>query len=121
MKIDELKLRINTQIGKMVDSIFPKGNLLSGMANATVKFYVEQNMYNIEDYIKPFADKNGQIDTNRFLNILEDQVFVDGNTSFDVGPYIKQYIPEGFQNWLPDKLIIDKEDVMSILREKKRF
>ena len=45
MRIDELKFRVNTYLGKMIDNFFPKGNLLTGITNATLKFYVEQNIY----------------------------------------------------------------------------
>jgi hypothetical protein len=118
MRIDELKLRVNSQLNKMIDSIFPKGNLLTGITNATLKFYVEQNMYVVEDYVKPFADRDGDIDSDRFLCLLEEQVFPDGKTSLDVSPYVREYIPENFSNFIPSKIIITKEDLYNILSEK---
>jgi hypothetical protein len=121
MRIDELKLRVNSQLNKMIDSIFPKGNLLTGITNATLKFYVEQNMYVVEDYVKPFADRDGDIDSERFLCLLEEQVFPDGKTSLDISPYIREYIPENFSNFIPSKIVITKEDLYNILSEKKRF
>jgi hypothetical protein len=121
MRIDELKLRVNTHLGKMIDQFFPKGNLISGMTNATLKFYIEQNMYIVEDYIKPFADRNGDIDSERFLCLLEEQIFQDGSTSLDIQPYIKEYIPESLINMFPKKIIINKEDLANILKEKRHF
>jgi hypothetical protein len=120
MRVDELKLRVNTYLSKMIDSFFPKGNLITGITNATLKFYIEQNMYVVEDYIKPFADRDGDIDSERFLCLLEDHIFQNGSTSLDITPYIREYVPENFSNLLPDKIIINKEDLVSILSEKKR-
>jgi hypothetical protein len=120
MRVDELKLRVNTYLSKMIDSFFPKGNLITGITNATLKFYIEQNMYVVEDYIKPFADRDGDIDSERFLCLLEDHIFQNGSTSLDITPYIREYVPENFSNLLPDKIIINKEDLVNILSEKKR-
>jgi hypothetical protein len=120
MRVDELKLRVNTYLSKMIDSFFPKGNLITGITNATLKFYIEQNMYVVEDYIKPFADRDGDIDSERFLCLLEDHIFQNGSTSLDITPHIREYVPENFSNLLPDKIIINKEDLVNILSEKKR-
>lgn len=120
MRIDELKLRVNTYLGKMIDSFFPKGNILTGITNATLKFYVEQNIYVVEDYIKPFADRDGDIDSERFFCLLEEQVFQNGSTCLDIYPYIKEYIPESFIGMFPSKIVINKDDLEDILREKKR-
>ena len=121
MRIDELKLRVNTYLGKMIDNFFPKGNLLTGITNATLKFYVEQNMYIVEDYIKPFADRDGDIDSDRFFCLLEEQIFSDGKTSLDISPYIREYIPENFSNFIPSKIIITKDDLANILKEKRHL
>jgi hypothetical protein len=77
-------------------------------------------MYVVEDYIKPFADRDGDIDSERFLCLLEDHIFQNGSTSLDITPYIREYVPENFSNLLPDKIIINKEDLVNILSEKKR-
>lgn len=121
MKIDELKLRINTYLGGMIDRFFPKGNLISGITNATIKFYIEQNMYIIGDYIKPFADRDGDIDSERFFCLLEEQIFQDGSTSLDIYPYIKEYVPENFLAMIPNKIIINKEDLANIFKAKRHF
>lgn len=120
MKVDAIKLRVNTFINQMVDSMFPKGNFISGMANATVKFYVEQNMYMVDNYLLPFADKDGDIDTERFLCLLEEQIFSGGKTTIDIGPYLQEYVPENFSNMIPDKIIVTKDDIEYILSERKR-
>lgn len=121
MRIDELKLRVSTYLGKMIDGFFPKGNLITGITNATLKFYMEQNIYKVGDYIKPFADKDGDIDTERFLCLLEEQIFQDGSTSLDIQPYIREYIPETFIDMFPSKIIINKSDLEYILKETRRY
>lgn len=111
MKTDVLKLRINNFAYKLIDEVFPKGDLLSSIGNATVKFYVDQNMHKIDQYIKPFEDANGEIDTSRFLSLLEENVFSSGVFKLN----ISKYIPPEVNKFIPCDIVIDKDDITNIL------
>ena len=114
MKTDELKLRLNNFVYGLVDKVFPKGDLLSSIGNATAKFYIDQNMHKLDTYFKSFEDVNGEIDTNRFLSLLEENVFSSGVFKFN----ISKYLPPEVNRFIPYDIIIDKNDITSILTKE---
>lgn len=117
MNIDELKLRLNNSVNDIVDKALPRTDIISNIGNATVKFFIEQNMYKLDNILTPFADQNRDIDTERYLFLLESQVFKNGQVQIDIVPYLKQYVPEQFINFIPAKIIINKEDIVRILQK----
>jgi hypothetical protein len=47
MKIDELKIRINNFSGELIDMYFPPTDFFGKMKNATMKLWVDQNMWKL--------------------------------------------------------------------------
>ncbi len=109
MKQDALKLKISNFAYNLIDKVFPKGDFMTAIGNATAKFYIDQNISKIDGYLGMFADNDGNIDTNRFLELLEGQVFEDNKLK------LNQYIPEKIQRFIPCDVYIDKEDVKEML------
>ena len=64
MQTDTLKLKLNNFVYDLIDKVFPKSDILSSIGNATAKFYIDQNMYKLDTYLKPFADVNGDIEVS---------------------------------------------------------
>ena len=115
MKVDTLKLKLNNFIYDLIDKVFPKGDIISSIGNATAKFYIDQNMYKLDTYLKPFADVNGDIDTRRFMNLLEENVFSSGVFKLN----ISKYLPKEVNKFMPCDIIIDKNDITNILTKEE--
>lgn len=109
MKPDALKLKISNFAYGLIDKVFPKGDFITAIGNATAKFYIDQNISKIDSYLGMFADDKGDIDTRRFFELLEGQVFDDNKLK------LNKYIPEGIQKFIPYDVYINKEDVKDML------
>lgn len=111
MKATELKLRIQTVAENLINVYFGETNIVDKLTNSTLKVLLRNNMYQLDDLLKLFADKNGEIDAQSVINTYVEQ-FTDG-IQFDIKKYIKN---DFIRNVLPDKtLIITKEDLMKII------
>ena len=111
MKATELKLRIQTVAENLINVYFGETNIVDKLTNSTLKVLLRNNMYQLDDLLKLFADKNGEIDAQSVINTYVEQ-FSDG-IQFDIKKYIKN---DFIRNVLPDKtLIITKEDLLKII------
>ena len=115
MKADTLKLKLNNFVYDLIDKVFPKGDIISSIGNATAKFYMDQNMYKLDTYFKPFEDVNGEIDTQRFLSLLEENVFSSGVFKLN----ISKYLPKEVNRFIPCDMVIDKDDIINILTKEE--
>ena len=115
MKTDTLKLKLNNFVYDLIDKVFPKGDIISSIGNATAKFYIDQNMYKLDTYFKPFEDVNGEIDTQRFLSLLEENVFSSGVFKLN----ISKYLPKEVNRFIPCDIVIDKDDIINILTKEE--
>lgn len=109
MKQDALKLKISNFAYNLIDKVFPKGDFMTAIGNATAKFYIDQNISKMDSYLSMFADSSGDIDTKRFLELLEGQIFNDNKLK------LNEYIPEQIRRFVPCDVYIDKEDVKEVL------
>lgn len=111
MQATEFKLRLQSVAENLINTYFGDNTIVDKLTNSTLKVLLRNNMYQIDDLLKLFADKNGEIDAQSVINTYIEQLG-DG-LQFD----IKNYITNDFvRNMLPDKyLIIRKEDLMQIL------
>lgn len=114
MKIDEIKLRSVNVLNNTIDSILPKSNIVNILFNTCFKYYIEQNLSKIDQYLLLLSDSNGEIDIDRFLYILDDQIFNNNALELDLKSLIK--LPTELNNILPEKIVIKKEDIYSILQ-----
>lgn len=115
MKATELKLRIQTVAENLINIYFGENSVIDKLTNSTLKVLLKNNMYQLDDLLKLFSDKNGEIDAQSVINTYVEQ-FQDG-IQFDIKKFIKN---DFIRNVLPDKtLIITKDDIMKILPQER--
>lgn len=114
MKIDELKLRIETYASSVIDGVFGAGGgVFEKLKNNAAKFWVKQNLWRLDDMLKPFVDNNGEIDVETAKNFIEDALF-DEKGSFTL--VLKDVVPESLKTVVPDKVVVfTKEDIRKLL------
>lgn len=111
MKSTELKLRIQTVAENLINIYFGETNIVDKLTNSTLKVLLRNNINQLDELLKLFADKNGEIDAQTVINTYVEQ-FNDG-IQFDIKKFIKN---DFIRNVLPDKtLIITKEDLLKII------
>lgn len=114
MKATELKLRIQTVAENLINIYFGDNSIVDKLTNSTLKVLLKNNMYQLDDLLKLFADKNGEIDAQSVINTYAEQLG-DG-IPFDIKKFIKN---DFVRNVLPDKtLIITKEDILKIIPQQ---
>lgn len=112
MNIQEVKLKLVTSIGKLVDTYFGGSSLTEKMLNATLKILIKQNAYKVDNMLKLFADQDGNINPQEVLMEYANQIDNNG-----IVIDIKQFInDETLKQFIPNKvLILKKEDVMNLI------
>ena len=88
MKTDELKLRLMTTIEEMIDTYFNGDTFVEKIANSTCKAFINANTDKVDEFLKMFADKEGNIDAATIISYYLDQMGEDG-FSIDVKEYVK--------------------------------
>ena len=112
MKSSEVKIRLIKFANGLIDTYFSKGTISDKMINSTLKIIVKQNSYRVDDILKLFADKEGEIDMNEIVAQYADNIGDEGIT-IDIRDYVEN---ELIKQYLPNKvLIIKKDDIMSLL------
>lgn len=113
MKPIEVKLRLVNSVNNLIDTYFGMPTVPEKMINATLKILVKQNAYKIDDILKMFADKDGDINPNDILveyaNIISDEGIVVDIKEYINNDMIRQLIPNKI-------LILKKEDILNLLR-----
>lgn len=113
MKPIEVKLKLVNSVNHLIDTYFGMPTVTEKMINATLKIIVKQNAYKVDDILKMFTDKDGEINPNDILieyaNLIGDEgVVID----------IKQYVNDDFlKQLLPNKiLILKRDDILNLMR-----
>lgn len=115
MKIDELKLRINNFAGELIDMYVPATDFFSKMKNATMKLWVDQNMWKLDMVLEQFADQNRCIDVDKVKMYYENALFENGELKLDVVGMIPDNM-EMLKQILPNKIVIlHKQDLYKLL------
>ena len=83
MKIDEMKLRINQFIQGTIDLYIQPTTFFDKMKHATVKLWVDQNMWKLYKILDNFGDQNGEIDIEKVITYYENLLFENGELRFD--------------------------------------
>lgn len=114
MKTDELKLRLMTTVEEMIDTYFNGDTFVEKIANSTCKAFINANTDKVDEFLKMFADKEGNIDAATIISYYLDQMGEDG-FSIDVKEYVKNPF---IRDILPNKrLIIKKEDLLKMISD----
>lgn len=112
MKKEEFEYRITNCVCELIDDIIPGETFLGKVKNATAKYWVEQNMWRLDEIVSTFTDRNNDIDETNLVKTYENVLFEEG----ELRVVIKDIVPEKFQNILPDKVILfKKEDLYKLL------
>lgn len=117
MKASELKLRIQTSAENLIDVYFNDNTIVDKLANSTMKVLLRNNIYKVDDVLKLFTDKEGEIDAKSIIDTYAN-TFGEG-IPFDIKGYIKS---DFVRNLLPNKtLIITKEDILKIIEDNNNI
>lgn len=115
MKVDELKLRINNFAGELIDMYVPPIDFFGKMKNATMKLWVDQNMWKLDNILDQFADQNHCIDVQKVKTMYENVLFENDELRLD----LYELLPESMENikqFLPNKIILlKKQDLYKLL------
>ena len=115
MKIDELKLRINNFAGEIIDMYFPPVDFFGKMKNATMKLWVDQNIWKLDAILDQFKDINGEINVECIKKHYEDVLFENGELRLDINEMIPDNL-ETLKTLLPNKIILlHKNDLYKLL------
>lgn len=113
MKISEFKLKIQSELGSLIDTYFGSNSISDKFINATLKILLKQNIHKYDNILEIFADENGEINE---LDIIEEysKVFPCEGFVFDVRDYIKNDL---IKSLMPNKaLVIKKDDLINLLK-----
>lgn len=112
MKIQEIKLKLNSSLNQLIDSYFSNPTVSEKMINATLKVLVKQNIHKVDDVLNMFADENGDINPQDILVEYANQID-DNGLVIDLKQYVKN---EMIRQMLPNKvLILKKEDIINLI------
>ena len=112
MNISEMKMRVVNTANSLINTYFSGSDLTDKFLNSTLKIIVKQNIHKLDDALKLFSDKDGNIDMRMIVDEYSNMIGENG-VMFDIREHINN---EFIKNMLPDKvLIIKKEDIMSLL------
>ena len=115
MKIDELKLRINNFAGELIDMYFPPTDFFGKMKNATMKLWVDQNMWKLNGILDQFKDQNGEINVQCIKTHYENILFENGELRLNINEMIPDNL-ETIKSLLPNKIILlHKDDLYKLL------
>lgn len=119
MKVDELKLRVDTFVNEMIDLYMPPSNFFDKAKNATAKFWYSQNAYKMHNILDNFKDKNNEINLSQLSTYIEQALFDEnGKFTFDIKEILPQEM-EAIKPYLPDKVIVfEKNDLYKLLNIK---
>jgi len=112
MKIQEIKLKLNSSLNQLIDTYFSNPTVSEKMINATLKVLVKQNIHKVDDVLNMFADENGDINPQDILVEYANQID-DNGLVIDLKQYVKN---EMIRQMLPNKvLILKKEDIINLI------
>lgn len=112
MKIQEIKLKLNSSLNQLIDTYFSNPTVSEKMINATLKVLVKQNIHKVDDVLNMFADENGDINPQDILVEYANQIDENGLV-IDLKQYVKN---EMIRQMLPNKvLILKKEDIINLI------
>ena len=74
MKIQEIKLKLNSSLNQLIDTYFSNPTVSEKMINATLKVLVKQNIHKVDDVLNMFADENGDINPQDILVEYANQI-----------------------------------------------
>lgn len=106
MKKEEFEYRIKTYVFNLIDTIMPMDGLLDRVKNATAKYWVEQNQWRLDEIVSVFTDKDGCIDEQCLMKHYENVLFENDELRLS----LKGIVPENYQQFLPDKVILFKKE-----------
>lgn len=114
MKPDEIKLRVKTYACELIDDIFPSNFLGDKLKKATAKFWMEQNLWRLDNILNQFVNCQGEIDTDMAYQIYSDTIFdADGKFCLDLKNLIGN---DTISKYLPDSMILfTRDDLNKIL------
>lgn len=114
MNSDELKLRAETYVNKLIDMYAPIDNLQCRIINSTMKFWIKQNKDKLFKIIDAFSSNN-EINEYDLKEYIMNTFFIDNQFSLN----IREMIPNEWgiiKDFMPDKLIIlNENDVNNLL------
>lgn len=113
MKPIEVKLKLVNSVNNLIDTYFGMPTVNEKMINATLKILVKQNAYKVDEVLKMFTDKDGEINPS---DILVEYANLIGEEGFVID--IKQYINNDLiKQLLPNKiLVLKREDILNLIR-----
>lgn len=112
MKIQEIKLKLNSSLNQLIDTYFSNPTVSEKMINATLKVLVKQNIHKVDNVLNMFADENGDINPQDILVEYANQID-DNGLVIDLKQYVKN---EMIRQMLPNKvLILKKEDIINLI------
>lgn len=115
MKADEIKLRVHRFIEDTIDLYMPPTGFLDKIKNSTAKFWVEQNIWKLNNAIDAFKDENGEICEEKLRKCYEETLFEDGELRLDVTSILPDTM-ESVKAFLPNKIIVfNKADLDKLL------
>lgn len=114
MKPQELKLRLETQAVKLLESILDNNSVTDRMKMAAAKFFIKQNLWRVDQVLEALTDKNGDIDTLALGELVEEALFdSDGRLTVK----LRQVAPPAIESFVPDKIVIlTREDLRKLLQ-----
>ena len=115
MKVDELKLRINNFTSEIIDMYMPPTDFFGKMKNATMKLWVDQNIWKLDPILNQFVDKNQCIDVEKVKNQYESVLFENGELKLDIVGMLPDDM-DYVKALLPNKIVLlHKQDLYKLL------
>lgn len=113
MKPIEVKLKLVNAVNNLIDTYFGMPTVSEKMINATLKILVKQNAYKVDEVLRMFTDKDGEINPSDILieyaNLVGDEGFVIDIKQYVNNDLIKQLLPNKI-------LVLKREDILNLIR-----
>jgi hypothetical protein len=115
MKIEQLKMNVDTFILNNINNLFPNNNLTNKLLNSTVKIIYNQKRYMIYNFVDLLGDENGNVDSEKIMNEFETNLFEDGNIKIHIDEVLNYFGVKNIPDFLSNKILIfNKEEIKSI-------
>lgn len=113
MKPDEIKLRVRNYANELIDDLFPNTDLFNKLKAATAKFWVDQNIWKLDEILSQFVDCNGDIDTVSASKIYSETLFdATGRFSMDIRTLVNN---QTLNRYLPDSVVLFTKDDLNTI------